>query len=146
MAKQSKLKLRIKQWMNKPLANANAGNTIDKGKTNETLALNYLRERGLKSIEVNYRCFFGEVDIIMRHEQALVFVEVRNRKSQNYGSPIETVTKSKQQRIIKTAQHYIMSHNISASEQIRFDVVGITDQSSQPIQWVQNAFYGYETN
>lgn len=115
-----------------------------KGQQNETRALHYLEAQGLGLLHKNYRCRQGEIDLIMRHGQTLVFVEVRNRRSSHFGTAVESVAWAKQRKLSFAARHYIMMHRISARRPLRFDVIGITDNAIQPIEWVKNAFYGHE--
>lgn len=113
-------------------------NTI--GKESEQLALKYLEQHGLTLIDQNYHSRRGEIDLIMSEHDCLVFVEVRYRKSARFGSAIESVTQSKQAKIIHTAQHFIQRYNpVYAS--YRFDVVAITPSSTRDeIIWLKNAF------
>jgi len=84
----------------------------------------------------------GEIDLIMDDCNTLVFVEVKQRSSPNFGGPLAAVTLKKQQRIIKSAMYYCMTNNINFEQQAcRFDVVAITGNNSPyEIQWVKNAF------
>lgn len=111
--------------------------TTDIGNSAETKALHHLETQGLSLIERNFTCRYGEIDLIMRHADMLVFVEVRFRKNNHYGSPLETVVASKQQKIRTTAQHFLLVKNIGESMPVRFDVIGILPND---ITWVQNAF------
>ena len=114
------------------------------GQQAEQHALNFLKQQGLKLITRNYHCRLGEIDLIMTDQQALVFIEVRYRKSQHYGSSAETVTTSKQKKIIHTAEHYLLHEINTATPACRFDVVAIypsgTAQSSLHFDWIKNAF------
>lgn len=87
----------------------------------------------------NYLCKMGEIDIIMQDRQTLVFVEVRYRKRSSFGSASESVTRSKQQKLIRAAQHYLSRHN-QHHRPCRFDVLAINGQADQPIEWIPNAF------
>lgn len=107
------------------------------GENAEQKALNYLQKQGLFVVDRNYRCKQGEIDLIMRDHNFLVFVEVRYRKNSKYGSALETVTSKKQSRIIAATQHYLVSHNLS-HQAVRFDVVAMTGDSQ--LNWVKNAF------
>jgi len=107
-----------------------------KGAHYEDLALQFLLQQGLKLIERNYRCHSGELDLLMQEKGALIIVEVRYRKNNRYGSALESVTKTKQARIIAATKHYIMTHKIN--QPIRFDVVAITGNTLP--DWVKNAF------
>lgn len=85
----------------------------------------------------NYHCKGGEIDLIMQQQRALVFVEVRFRKSAAFGSAAASVTRSKQQKIITAAQHFLMDNSKLANLPCRFDVVAIT---AGQIEWIENAF------
>ncbi|MDX1655639.1 MAG: YraN family protein [Candidatus Competibacteraceae bacterium] len=110
------------------------------GRTGEDLAVRYLQDQGLKMVTRNYRCRCGEVDLIMRDGPALVFVEVRLRRSSRYGTPAETVTARKQTRLIRTAQFYLQTTR--SQDPCRFDVVAIGGNSGD-IQWIQDAFAAF---
>ena len=105
----------------------------------EDLALGYLQQQGLSLIERNYRSRYGEIDLIMRDQQHIVFVEVRFRSSQRYGGAISSVDIHKQRKLIKCAQQYIA--NTPSRLGFRFDVLAISPSSQQhDIQWLTNAF------
>ena len=107
------------------------------------MALDHLKQQGLSLIEQNYLTKLGEIDIIMLDKIAdtLVFVEVRYRKSNNYGTAIETVTRSKQQKLMRTAQQYLQKHPTYQHFLCRFDVVGVESDLKYPtITWIQSAF------
>lgn len=111
------------------------------GDVGERRAQIYLCERNLALVECNYRCLFGEIDLIMRDRDCLVFVEVKQRKHSRYGSPLEMVTAKKQEKLRRSAEHYIATKKISPHQAMRFDVVGIiADATTESVQWVQNAF------
>lgn len=105
----------------------------------ETGAQRYLESRGLKTVERNYRCRGGEIDLIMRDERALVFVEVRLRRHRGFGSAAESVTRKKQARIILAAQHYLTYARSSAA--CRFDVVSYDGHNNGQPEWIKNAFF-----
>lgn len=111
--------------------------TLATGKSAEALAENYLAGMGLVPVSRNYRCRQGEIDLIMRDGETLVFVEVRYRKSGHYGSALETVTATKQQKILIAAQLYIQEQKVDDTIPLRFDVIGITGDD---IQWIKAAF------
>jgi putative endonuclease len=109
------------------------------GQHAEEQARAHLEQQGLRLLERNYRCKQGEIDLIMRDGEALVFIEVRFRKSATFGSAIETVTAQKQHKLLAAARHYLQAHH--ASVPCRFDVVGITGQASNTqIEWIKDAF------
>lgn len=107
------------------------------GKNAEHNAMLHLQANGLKVIDQNYSIRRGEIDIIAMDSNTLVFVEVRYRKNNMYGSPLESVTPSKQRKIRLAAEHYLQIHPAYSRSQARFDVVGICGQE---IQWIKNAF------
>lgn len=113
--------------------------TRDIGKLHEGLAANYLQQHGLQLLQRNFQCRTGEIDLIMLSHDTLVFVEVRYRKSDAFGSAIESVTYKKQQKILKTAQFYLMKNPQHQHLNYRFDIVGIS-QNGQTIDWLSNAF------
>jgi len=106
------------------------------GEMAEQLALNYLSQQGLQLRERNFRCRLGELDLIMTDKQTLVIVEVRFRKNNHYGSAAESVTVSKQSRIIAATQVYLSRNQSDGA--IRFDVVAIS--GDLVINWIKNAF------
>lgn len=111
------------------------------GSTGERRAQQYLAERQLSLVTANYRCRYGEIDLIMRHDDCLVFVEVKQRKHARFGSPLEMVSLSKQTKLRRAAEHYIIKNAVSNHQAMRFDVVGIiAGGSDETVEWVQNAF------
>ena len=91
----------------------------------EELAAAKLARSGYEILEKNYRCRYGEIDIIAHDVDDLVFVEVRSRRSLEPFSPAESVDARKQEKLILTAQHYLMSHDSPADTDCRFDVVEV---------------------
>jgi putative endonuclease len=108
------------------------------GDAAEVLARLYLEQQGLVWICGNYRCPSGEIDLIMRDQQTLVFVEVRYRNKAGYGSSIETISRHKQRRLIKAAWHYLMEKQAVDKINARFDVLGIS--ADEKFDWIPNAF------
>ncbi len=114
------------------------------GRLGERLAAKFLRRRGYHIIETNFRCRGGEIDIIARQRDCLVFIEVRTRSSSSFGSPEESITQAKRSRLIFTALTYISSHN-KLPEQWRIDVVAVeVDAQGQAkrIELIENAVEG----
>lgn len=118
----------------------------EQGELAETLACQYLEQQGLKLIERNFNSRVGELDLIMQHDQHLVFIEVRYRSHSAFGSGAESVTYFKQVKIIKTASLYLQSHSKLAKYPARFDVVSIdgfqpdNNFNNNNINWIKNAF------
>ncbi|KTD66367.1 YraN family protein [Legionella spiritensis] len=102
-------------------------------------AFRYLIKQGLKPVINNYRCRWGEIDIIMRDGEYLVFIEVRARQSMAFGGALASVTKAKRQKLIRTAQHYQWSQNIYGKSPARFDLVVLQGFPGKP-EWIKNAF------
>ena len=112
---------------------------LQRGKNAEDRARRHLEQQGMRLLESNYRCRLGEIDLIMQDGEALVFIEVRYRKSAAFGSALESVTHQKQRRLLATANHYLQQHRPAAP--CRFDVVGISGPGSVAhIEWIKDAF------
>lgn len=108
----------------------------------ENFACLYLKKNKLKKIKKNYHCKAGEIDIIMTDKETLVFVEVKYRKNDDWVSALESVTKTKQRRIIKAAQMFLLQNKKFDDWNCRFDVVSIQGNKQNPeIDWIKNAFY-----
>lgn len=105
----------------------------------EEQARDYLTAQGLKWISSNYCCRVGEIDLIMRDSDFLVFIEVRARSTRAFGGAVASVTHSKQQKIIKTALCYLQAHKLQDKQPSRFDVVSL-DGMPPRITWIKNAF------
>ncbi len=103
----------------------------------EKLALSFLISRGLKLLTQNYHCKFGEIDLVMKEEKTLVFIEVRLRSNHQFGGAGVSITKQKQQKLILTAQHYLQQHG---NCQCRFDAILMTQADEGCIEWIRNAF------
>ncbi len=112
----------------------------NKGKYGENIAAKYLKTHGYKIVERNYYCKFGEIDVIALNEDMLVFIEIKTRSSRKTIPPEFTVTKPKQNKIKKTARHYIGKHNI-LNRDCRFDIVAITmEKGKHTVILYKNAF------
>ncbi len=99
--------------------------TVDKGKRGEDRIAALLERSGYVVVERNYRCKLGELDLVARDGDTLVFVEVRTRADGSRGSALETVGPAKQRRIARVAEHYLGVRR-PRFERCRFDVVGVT--------------------
>jgi len=93
-------------------------------KIGEKLAVEHLKTQGYQILAENYRFQRGEIDIIAKHEERIVFVEVKTRRSLKYGVPQSAVTKQKQRQISKIALAYLQKHNLIDTS-CRFDVIAI---------------------
>ncbi|MEJ2576111.1 MAG: YraN family protein [Gammaproteobacteria bacterium] len=110
--------------------------TQEIGRHAEDHAARFLVQQGLELLERNFRCRGGEIDLILRDGEHLVFVEVRLRRNPAFGGPLATVDLRKQRRIILAARHYLARRG--NRDACRFDVVGL-DGRSEPL-WVKDAF------
>ena len=107
----------------------------------ERLALNYLRQSGLVFIQKNIRYRFGELDLVMRDNETIVFIEVKYRATNTFGGALSSVTYQKQQRLEKAALAWLAEHNRSDMEPCRFDLVAITGKNCNlQFQWLKNIF------
>jgi putative endonuclease len=110
------------------------------GAWGEDLALHYLLRRGYRLVERNYRKRRGEIDLIVRKKETLVFVEVKLRRSTGYGDPLEAVTARKQATIRSLAEQYL-AENQPDFDTLRFDVVGIlATHTGTRIDHIEDAF------
>lgn len=115
-------------------------NNKELGKWGEKKAVNYLGKKQYKIKEINYRSPLGEIDIIAKDSQYLVFIEVKTRRSNNFGPPEAAVDFSKQQRIRKIALLYLKKNNFS-EKKVRFDVISIIiDKNKGRLKHYINAF------
>lgn len=108
--------------------------------------MSIFRKKGFKLIERNFHCRLGEIDLIMQDNKSLVFVEVRYRRNNNFGSGAESVTYTKQSKLIKTASVYLQQHAKLNKYPARFDIVSITgfietdNINNIHFNWIENAF------
>lgn len=109
------------------------------GSAGESAAAAYLKKKRYKIVERNFSCRFGEIDIIARQGQYIVFAEVKTRKNENFAMAREFVTRSKQERIIKSAMLWLQQNDVDL--QPRFDVIEVIGEGRQRrIQHIENAF------
>ncbi len=106
------------------------------GADNEKKAAAFLKEKGYEILELNFRCKNGEIDIVAKDREYLVFVEVKYRDNIRKGYPLEAISVQKQRTISKCAMYYMMKYGLD-NFPVRFDVVGILKNE---IQLIQNAF------
>jgi putative endonuclease len=101
------------------------------GAHGEAIAVAYLTRAGLRVLDRNWRCREGELDIVARDRDALVFCEVKTRRGVGYGHPVEAVTVVKQRRLRLLAQRWLAAHDEHAPD-LRFDVVGVLVRPDRP--------------
>jgi putative endonuclease len=111
------------------------------GSKGEDLAVRFLKKKGFKIIERNFHCPAGEIDLVAREGDTLVFVEIKARSSSDFGLPQDAVDRFKQQKIIQAARTYLAQHRLSEEIPARFDVVAIHLLSTEPsIELIRDAF------
>lgn len=116
-------------------------NTQQIGHNYEQKAADYLQQQGLTLVTRNFQCKLGEIDLIMRDGDYLVFVEVRYRSASHYGDSRETITYSKQRKLRKTAELYLVQQKLWEKIACRFDVIAIDEnKQAYTIDWIKNAF------
>ncbi|NLM51347.1 MAG: YraN family protein [Firmicutes bacterium] len=108
------------------------------GTHGEELAARYLQKLGFVLLERNWRCAYGEIDIIAKDGDVLVFVEVKTRRSNRFGTPTEAVHDRKQQKLRLVARHYLYEKKITAFA-YRFDVAAV-DGKTGTVTLIKNAF------
>lgn len=119
--------------------------SLEKGFDAETLACNYLTAHGLTLVERNFRSRYGEIDLVMRDADGLVFVEVRYRRQSRYGSGAESIDRYKQKRIMDCARYFIQRCPQASDRPCRFDVMAISGELPEPhIEWIRDAFPAME--
>ena len=119
----------------------NQAQHLRRGQQAERMALRFLKRQSLRLIMRNYRCSRGEIDLIMREAEMLVFVEVRYRQQHSHGDSLESITPQKQQRIRLAAQHYLQQRDLCYKVALRFDTVTFNGSIKlSTAQWIKNAF------
>lgn len=104
----------------------------------EARALSFLEDRGLTLVARNWRCKAGELDLVLRDADTLVVAEVRQRRRDDYGDPLETVDTRKQAKIVRATRLFLASRPELADEPLRFDIVTLDGRDG--IEWVKEAF------
>lgn len=115
-------------------------NTRQVGKSGEDCAVRFLKKKGYKVIERNYRCIFGEIDLVATDKDEIVFVEVKSRRSKGFGNPEAAVDINKQKKISRIAMNYLMEKELG-DHNARFDVVAIHFlPEGERVEIIKNAF------
>ena len=120
------------------------GATREAGSRYEDLADAYLQRAGLAPIARNFNCRHGELDLVMRDRDVVVFVEVRYRRNGGagqFGGGIDSVGASKRARLVRAAAMFLAQHPRLATCTCRFDVVAVAGDAAAPqLEWLPNAF------
>ncbi len=111
--------------------------TRHEGATKEEQAAKWLESRGFTILETNFRCRFGEIDLIAQKENTIIFIEVKYRKNSFSGYAEEAVAFSKQKKICSTADYFRMKHGLTEEFGFRFDVIAI---NAGYLKHYENAF------
>ena len=109
------------------------------GRRGERLAVRFLRKQGCKVLRRNCRTRFGEIDIIARDGDEVVFVEVKTRSLRSWGAPESAVTPAKQRKIVRVAEQYLVERGLE-DRPCRFDVVAVTPGAGGTDEVVRGAF------
>ncbi|OGT47206.1 MAG: YraN family protein [Gammaproteobacteria bacterium RIFCSPHIGHO2_12_FULL_41_20] len=107
------------------------------GQKAEEIACRFLLQQGLQLLKKNYTSRYGEIDLILQDRHDVIFVEVRNRNRIDYGNALESVTKNKQKKIIRTAFCFLQKNNLLNKINCRFDIIAIKNGK---LEWIKNAF------
>lgn len=108
----------------------------------ENKAILYLQSYDIILLQRNFRCKYGEIDLITKDHGVLVFTEVRYRKNAFFGSAQESVTLHKQRKIVCAANFYLQTRNWAQQAACRFDVIAMTGKIDRPqIEWIKDAFH-----
>ena len=108
-----------------------------RGRHAENLAAAFLQQQGLKLVACNYRCRFGEIDLIARDGKTLVFVEVRMRTSARFGGAAASITAAKRGKLLRAARHYLAG--TARAPACRFDAL-LVSGADNSVEWLKNAF------
>ena len=108
------------------------------GNRAERLAAQFLQQRGLKLLQQNYHCRFGEIDLVMQDGDTLVFAEVRLRSRSDFGGASASINHAKQKKLVRAAQHYLAG--LVRMPPCRFDAVLLHTPDGSSIEWVKDAF------
>lgn len=135
------LKMGILKRFYKKSKNKKQAPHIELGKRGEDEACNYLKKQGYNILERDFRCRFGQIDIIADDDNTLCFIEVKSRSSHSFGHPEEAITNAKSSRIKKISEYYMLLHKIN-NRDCRYDVVAIFEPKNgkRQINLIKNAF------
>lgn len=112
-----------------------------KGAEKEQQAVQWLTKNGIKILDKNYRCKGGEIDIIgTDKQQNLIFFEVKYRKNNQYGNPLEFISPKKQKKIALCAEHYLLTHAKLQHHNMRFDALSLNAEQETP-EWLKDIFW-----
>ena len=118
-----------------------SGDAQDTGKTGEKEALKFLKKSGYRILEKNFRTRFGEIDLIAKDNNTVVFVEVKTRTGDGFGLPKDAVTLRKKRHILMVSKEYLASKDILPNDvSVRFDVIGVKLNGKVHLEHIKDAF------
>ncbi len=111
------------------------------GQRGETLGWKYLLDQGYRILEKNFRCPLGEIDVVAQKDKRLVFIEIKTRSSNRFGSPQEAVTPAKQAKLVRLAEWYLRQ-TADKEARVSFEVLAVTWDGKTPPEFklIHNAF------
>ena len=117
-------------------------NTLQTGAAGEAIARRFLRNKGYAIVDANWSTTFGELDIIAKQDETLVFVEVKTRRAASTERALEAVTSAKHERMLKAIYQYLHDHDLDAETQWRVDVIAVAINGDRRprIDHVEDAF------
>ncbi len=116
-------------------------NTTSLGMLGEALAREYLTKKRYNVVDHNFRCSHGEIDLIVRKDKAFRFIEVKFRRTMDYGLPQESVVRRQQQRIRKSALMWLRRRRLPMNTEMHFDVLAISEEAGQKrYEYIEDAF------
>jgi putative endonuclease len=116
-------------------------NKVQLGKKGEELAQRFLKENGFNIVDRNFRCRYGEIDLIARKDRSFHFVEVKYRRTLEYGLPQESVNRRKQEKIHNVALFWLKKRHLPLDTEIHFDVLGIKQgEKGLEYEYIEDAF------
>ena len=121
------------------LGKRSGAQALQRGCRGEFLAARFLEQRGLRIIARNYRCRRGEVDLVAREKDTLVFVEVRWRSGNRFGGAAESIDARKQRRLVAAARHYLAVFRVTLA--CRFDAILIGEEAGETLEWLRDIFW-----
>lgn len=114
---------------------------LESGRRAERLARRYLEKRGLRLVSANYRCRYGELDLVMRDGDRLAIIEIRYRRDERFMSPAESVDLAKRLRIFRASLHFLQHNPKHGQKPLRFDIVSLSGPlDDSRIDWMPGAF------
>jgi len=114
--------------------------TREIGRGIEARAQRFLERQGLELLASNYTCRVGELDLVLLDGDTLVVAEVRYRARSDYGRAEETVDARKQARLVRTTEHFLLTHERYCELPVRFDVLAVAGAGGQTLTWIRDAF------